>query len=165
MRSSFLPVAFTLFASTVGCSVTTSPEEGVPTFTADEVRPSIEGTWNGTITEGGSQKPLKLTLKYVKGGVTTQCSNRTLNEPGALRINCVDVSTLNLEGDIALNGQITVVNGSFMIMESKFQNRGEVSLQSPAKTTTRLDAMLANGKLEGSLTLEEGKSITIALAR
>jgi len=162
MRFSFVVLGLGLVLSTAACSVTaTNSEEDAPTFSASDVKPSIEGTWSGT----ANGKPVKVTLTYVAGGVKSQCSNRTLSEPGSVRYTCIDVSTLNLGGDITLDGATTVVNGQLLVMEKTFQNRGELSLQGATKTTTRLNAMLRDGKLEGSLALDDGASVDVTLTR
>lgn len=161
MRFSFLPLA-ALSLSVAACSVSTvdPSSEGEPTFTAADVRPGIEGKWTGTV----SGKPFTVTLAYKAAGVEKKCSNRTL-AAGSVSIACIDVSSLELEGNLVEGDDTVPVNGQLSIYERTYQNRGELTLQGSTKASIRFNAMLADGKLDGSLQREDGTSVEVVLAR
>lgn len=153
------------FFAVAGCSSTSSSSE-TPSFTAAEVRPSIEGTWNGTAVQAGASKPVKLTLTYVPTAASTKCSNRTLD--GELDLSCVDVSTVNLTASLVRETVTTSMTGSLLVTDLKYQSRGDLSLQAgngAGATSDRLSARLDQGKLTGSLNLADGTSLELTLTR
>ena len=155
-----------LFFVAAGCSSTSSSSSETPTFTAAEVRPSIEGTWNGAAVQAGASKPVKLTLTYAPTAASTKCSNRTL--AGELDLACVDVSTVNLTASLVRETVTTSMSGSLLVTDLKYQNRGDLSLQAgpgAAATSDRLNARLDQGKLTGSLNLADGTSLELTLTR
>ncbi len=154
---------FALLFATAACSSSSSSSTETPTFTAAEVRPSIEGTWNGTVLQGGASKPVKLTLTYAPTAASTKCSNRTLD--GELDLSCIDVSTVNLTASLVRDTVTTSMSGSLLVTDLKYQSRGDLSLQAGAGTSDRLNARLDQGKLTGNLNLADGSSIELTLTR
>jgi hypothetical protein len=156
-----------LFFAAAACSSTGTSSSETPTFTAAEVRPSIEGTWNGTAVQAGTSKPVKLTLTYAPTAASTKCSNRTLSA-GELDLACVDVSTVNLTASLVRETVTTSMSGSLLVTDLKYQNRGDLSLQAgvgTGATSDRLSARLDQGKLTGSLNLADGTSLELTLSR
>jgi hypothetical protein len=163
MRRTLLALA-ALLLGTPSCSASSGASEA-PTFTAAEVRPSIEGTWNGTFVQGGTPRALKLVLTYVASNVATKCSNRTLG--GALDLACVDVSTVNLTANLTRDATTSAMSGSFLITELKYQNRGDLSLQGApgGAATDRFNGRLDQGKVTGTLSLADGSNVDVTLTR
>ena len=151
----------------VGCSSASSSSSGssAPTFTAEDVRPTIEGTWKGDLVKGADKTPSTLALTYRAPGATVkgQCSNRTLNaDDDQLSAQCIDVSNMNLNGTLALQNVSTQVTGTLMVSEATYQGRGDVSLADAANN--RINARLENGTLVGTATLVTGE-YTFTLTR
>ncbi len=162
MRLSLLALCFVA----AGCSSSSTSSSETPTFTAAEVRPSIEGTWNGTALQAGASKPVKLTLTYAPTAASTKCSNRTLS--GDLDLACIDVSTVNLTASLVRETVTTSMSGSLLVTDAKYQNRGDLSLQAGADTSAfsdRLNARLDQGKLTGTLNLADGTRLDLTLTR
>lgn len=155
-----LLLAAALFACAFGCSSTSSGSSGsssaAPTFTAEDVRPTIEGTWKGSFVKGADTTPSTLVLTYTATTAKTQCSNRTLSEADdTLHTTCLDVTNMNLGGTLALQNVSTQLTGTLLITELTYQGRGEVSLADAAEN--RLSARLENGKLVGTANLATGE--------
>lgn len=139
----------------VACSSSSSSGD-TPTFTAADVKPTIEGTWKGVLVKGteSAQGTLKLTYAPASTNVKTACSNRTLSEGSDLAPRCIDVSTLPLAGTLTLESVSTPLSGSMMVMELTYRGRGDVSLQD--SSNNRVNAQLESGKLTGTATLSSG---------
>lgn len=160
-----LPAGLLVFAS--ACSSTSSTSSGssatTPTFTAEDVRPTIEGTWKGSLVKGADSTPSTLVLTYTAATVKSQCSNRTLSETDdALHTTCIDLTNMNLGGTLALQNVSTQLTGSLVITELSYQGRGDVFLRDAADN--RLSARLENGKLVGTANLATGE-YTFTLTR
>lgn len=152
-----------LFASS-GCSSTSSSSSGAtPTFTAEDVKPSIEGTWKGALVKGADSTQSTLVLTYNAASVKSQCSSRTLSEEDdSLHPACIDVTSMNLGGTLALQNVSTQLTGTLLITELTYQNRGDVSLSDASNN--RLSARLEGGKLVGNAVLTTGE-YTFTLTR
>lgn len=144
-----------------GCASSSSSSGETPTFTAADVKPTIEGSWKGPLVKGAVSTDTTLTLAYAAPSSTTvksQCSNRTLqnDEPeGTLHPTCVDVSNVNLTGVLAIPTSSTNLSGNLMITDTTYKGRGELSLQDAANN--RVSARLEDGKLIGTATLSTGE--------
>ena len=159
MRLTLIVTGLALLA--FSCSSSGSSSGETQTFTAAEVKPTIEGAWKGSLVKGADSTATTLTLTYAAPSdatVKSLCSNRTLNsdEPeGTLQPSCFDVSNVNLKGVLVIPTSSTNVSGTLMITEATYTGRGEVSLQDAANN--RINARLEDGKLVGTAALVTGE--------
>ncbi|MBX3197143.1 MAG: hypothetical protein KF894_03215 [Labilithrix sp.] len=127
----------------------------------DEMRSTIEGTWEGSSRSAdGTEGPaLTLTLTYTEPETKPLCANRTLAREGAyadaVAPRCISRSSVNVAG--TLNGPLASsdvsVRGTFSVFSLRFDERGTLDANVAGR---RLSAELANGTLDGNVVDERG---------